>query len=168
MNRCLLVVRHGIAEEPDEAAAADRDEFHRQLTQEGRRKMRAAAAGLQRLVENIDVLVSSPLTRAVETADIVAEVYPGAKRLQHAGLAPGLYHAELLHWIMRHRGSMALVGHEPDLSQWIGYLVSGEPRSLVQMKKGAVCRLDMPSNAAAGEARIVWLLSARQLAQIRE
>lgn len=163
MTRCLLVIRHGIAEEPVDAARAGRDEFHRQLTPDGRRKMHAASRGLKELIERIDLLASSPLTRALETADILAEAYPGAKRVQHPGLSPGIYHSELLGWFMGQDGVVALVGHEPDLSQWIGYLTSGEPRSLVEMKKGGICRLDMSQNAMTGEARISWLLTSRQL-----
>lgn len=163
MKRTVLVIRHAEAEDNAEALNAGRDERHRQLTKEGKRKMREGARGLAALVERIDLLVSSPLTRAVETADVVAEAFPGAKRSQHPGLAPGLYHSALLQWVMRHEGTLALVGHEPDLSQWIGYMVSGEPRSLVQMKKGGACLLEMPNPAVAGEAQIVWHLNLKQL-----
>jgi phosphohistidine phosphatase len=163
MNRWVLVLRHAEAEEPAEAARDGRDEAHRELTKDGRRKMHEGARGLKELVEHIDLLVTSPLTRAIQTADIVAEVFPDAKRLTHPGLAPGIHHATLSQWLMRHKGVVALVGHEPDLSQWIGYMVSGESRSLVLMKKGGACRLDMPETAVAGEARIAWHMGLKQL-----
>jgi len=163
MNRRVLVVRHAEAEDPAEAARAGRDEAHRELTKDGRRKMHEGARGLKALVEEIDLLVSSPLTRAVQTADILAEAFPRAKRLAHPGLAPGIHHASLLQWLMRHKGVVVMVGHEPDLSQWIGYMVSGEPRGLVLMKKGSACCLDMPETAVPGEARIVWHMTLKQL-----
>lgn len=163
MNRRVLLLRHAEAEEAAEAAREGRDEAHRELTREGRRKMHEGARGLGNLVEHIDVLVTSPLTRAIQTADIVAEAFPHAKRLTHPGLSPGVYHSALAQWVMHHKGVVALVGHEPDLSQWIGYMVSGEPRSLVVMKKGGVCCLDMPTTAVAGEAGIAWHVTLKQL-----
>jgi phosphohistidine phosphatase len=166
MTRTVFVIRHGIAEEPADAHAAGRDDSQRELTKEGRYKLKDSMAGLAALVERIDLIASSPLVRAVQTADFVAEAFPKAKRLQHPGLAPGVYPSALLQWVMRHKGVLALVGHEPDLSQWIGYMTSGEPRSLVQMKKGAVCRLEMPDPAVPGEAQIAWHLTSKQLMQL--
>jgi len=163
MNRCVLVIRHAEAEEPVDARIQGRDDYHRELTKDGRRKLREGAQGLKRLVEHIDHLVSSPLTRAIQTAELIAEAYPAAKRQQYAGLANGVDHSELLRWVARHDGVIALVGHEPDLSQWIGYAVTGAARSVVLMKKGSVCRLDMPQAAIAGEAQIAWHMSLKQL-----
>ena len=163
MNRRVLVIRHAEAEEPAHALIAGRDEQHRELTKDGRRKMREGARGLEEVVEYLDHIVSSPLTRAVQTADLLAECFPAAKRAQHPGLAPGFDPAVLLQWVSRHKGVVALVGHEPDLSQWVGYTISGEARSLVLMKKGSVCCLEMPEAAAAGEACILWHMPLKQL-----
>jgi len=168
MNRCVLVIRHAEAEEPVEARIQGRDDRHRELTRDGRRKMREGSRGLKRLVEHIDLLVSSPLTRAIQTAELIAEAYPEAKRQQYAGLANGVDHLGLLKWAAQHKGVVALVGHEPDLSQWIGYAVTGEPRPVVLMKKGSVCRLDMPQAAIAGEACIAWHMSLKQLRYLSE
>lgn len=162
----VLVVRHAEAEEPAEASRAGRSEGERRLTHEGVRQMRKGARGLAALVDPPALILSSPLTRAMETAGLLAESFPAAKLGQHARLAPGFDRATLLHWASRREGMVVLVGHEPDLSQWIGYAVCGAPRSLVRMKKGSICRLDMPSPAQAGEAEIVWLLTLKQLAEL--
>ncbi|HLW73694.1 MAG TPA: phosphoglycerate mutase family protein [Gammaproteobacteria bacterium] len=161
----VLVVRHAEAEEAAEAARAGRSENARRLTPDGARQMKKGARGLATLVDTPAVILSSPLTRAVETAGLLAEAFPAAKLERHVRLAPGFDPAALLHWAGRY-GAVMLVGHEPDLSQWIGYAVSGEPRSLVRMKKGSVCRLDMPASGHAGEAEIVWLLTLKQLAAL--
>lgn len=166
MTRCVLVIRHAKAEELEEARLAGRDEHQRQLTDEGRRKMREGAQGLRRILDRIDLIVSSPLTRAQQTAELLNEAFPDAKRTQHSGLAPGVYHSELLRWLTRQKGTVALVGHEPDLSQWIGYMTTGEPRGLVVMKKGTVCCLEMPEPAIAGEARIAWYMTLKQLIEL--
>ena len=166
MSRTVLVIRHGIAEEPVDAAIAGRNDARRELTKEGWHKMREAAQGLATLMDGIDLLVSSPLVRAVQTADCLAEAFPDAKRVQHPGLSPGVDPAALLQWTLRQKGTLALIGHEPDLSEWIGYMVSGSPRSLVQMKKGAICKLEMPEQAVPGEAQIAWHLSSKQLGKL--
>ena len=160
----VLVVRHAEAEEAAEAAREGRSEGERRLTKEGIRQMKKGARGLATLVDAPEVILSSPLTRAVETASLLVEVFPHAKLEQHPRLAPGFDPVTLLHWASGQHGDVALVAHEPDLSRWIGYAVSGTPRSLVRMKKGSVCRLDMPSPAHPGEAEIVWLLTLKQLA----
>ena len=165
--RQLLVVRHAEAEEPTDAAVAGRGDAERRLTEAGRRQMHEGARGLVTQVDAIPLILSSPLTRAIQTAEILSAAFPRAKRLQHPRLAPGFDPGRLLHWVVRQTAVIALVGHEPDLSQWIGYLTTGNSRSLVHMKKGSVCRLDMPDHALPGEARIAWCLTLKQLAGLR-
>ena len=162
--RQVLVVRHAEAEEQTSALLAGRGDEQRRLTKTGVRMMRKAAAGLATQVDEIQVILSSSLVRAVQTADIVSSFFPHAEQLQHARLAPGFGPDSLRTWVLRQNGTIALVGHEPDLSLWIGYMTCGAPRSLVHMKKGSVCRLELPDQAQPGEARIVWCLTLKQLA----
>lgn len=162
----ILVIRHAEAEEVHDAAVAGRTDAQRALTKEGEKRMRKGAEGLHELVDDLGMILSSPLLRAVQTADILAEVYPKAIRETHARLAPGFNPAKLLEWCHKQPGPLALVGHEPDLSGWIGYVVSGAPRGLVNMKKGSVCCLDLPESAHPGEGRILWLLTLKQLARL--
>lgn len=166
MSRCVLVIRHAEAEELEAARQEGRDEHQRELTRDGRRKMREGARGLKRLADRIDLIASSPLTRALQTAELVSGAFPEAKRHRYSGLAPGVQHAELLKWVSRQKGTLAIVGHEPDLSQWIGYMTTGEPRGVVAMKKGAVCCLAMPETPVAGEAHIAWHMGLKQLRHI--
>lgn len=166
MSRRVLIIRHAEAEELEAARQEGRDEHQRELTRDGRRKMREGARSLKRLVDRIDLIASSPLTRALQTAELVSAAFPEAKRHRYSGLAPGVQNAELLKWISRHKGTVAIVGHEPDLSQWIGYMTTGETRGIVVMKKGAVCCLEMPEVAVAGEAHIAWHMALKQLRHI--
>lgn len=162
----VLVVRHAEAEEPLEAARAGRSEAERRLTRDGIKLMKKGARGLATLVDPPALILSSPFTRAVQTADILVEVFPNAKRENHSRVAPGFDPEALLRWLGPRRDGVALVGHEPDLSEWIGYAVSGLSLSLARMKKGSVCRLDIPTTARPGEAEIVWLLTLKQLAEL--
>lgn len=164
--KTVYVIRHAEAEEVHDAAVAGRSDAERRLTDEGRKQMKKGVRGLRKLVDRLDFLLSSPLVRAVQTADILAEEFKDAERAGHVRLSPGFDPVQLLKWVGQQPGDLALVGHEPDLSQWIGYVTSGLPRSLAAMKKGSVCRLDMPDTALPGEARIAWLLTLKQLAKL--
>jgi phosphohistidine phosphatase len=164
--RQILVVRHAEAEDPSHALQAGHNDAQRQLTKAGVHRMRRGAAGLASLVDQIHIIISSPLIRAIQTADILSAAFPQATLLQHARLAPGFEPGILLSWVSHQTGVIALVGHEPDLSQWIGYMTLGTSRSLVHMKKGSICRLDMPMLAQPGEARIAWCLTLKQLVRL--
>ncbi len=162
----VLVVRHAEAEDPAEALLAGRSDALRRLTKAGMHQMRKGVSGLATLVDEIHVILSSSLTRAIETAEILSTAFPHALKLQHARLAPGFDPDKLLTWVSRQTSVIVLVGHEPDLSLWIGYMATGVARSLVHMKKGSVCCLEMPEHAKPGQARIVWCLTLKQLARL--
>lgn len=162
----VFIIRHAEAEEPMEAARVGRGEAQRRLTQDGVKLMKKGARGLATLVDPPSLILSSPLMRAVQTADVLAEVFPDAERETHPRMAPGFDPEALFRWLGNHRDELMLVGHEPDLSEWIGYAVSGLSLSLVRMKKGSVCRLNIPADARPGQAEIVWLLTLKQLAAL--
>lgn len=164
--RQVFLVRHAEAEDAVEAAHAGRPDQERRLTDPGMRDMRRGAEGLVGLVDGIALILTSPLTRAVQTAELLQTAFPKAELKRHAFLAPGSDPAALLKSIAKRAGPVALVGHEPDLSQWAGYVCTGTSRSVVRMKKGSICRLDMPVQALAGEACIAWLLTLKQLGKL--
>ncbi|HEV2110717.1 MAG TPA: histidine phosphatase family protein [Gammaproteobacteria bacterium] len=162
----VFVIRHAEAEDAVEAIHAGRQDRERRLTESGKRDMRKGVAGLAELVEELPLVLTSPLTRAVQTAELLQAVFPKAELRRHAFLAPGSDPAALLKSIANRPGPVALVGHEPDLSQWIGYMCTGTGRSVVRMKKASVCRLDMPDQPIPGEACIAWLLTLKQLIKL--
>src|SRR5438105_341158 len=86
-NMQLLVIRHGIAQDQQEFAKSGRVDALRPLTRPGKKKMRAGARGLKKVVPKVTVLASSPLTRAVQTARIVGAKYD-IKPLTIASLSP--------------------------------------------------------------------------------
>ncbi len=165
----LLVIRHAKAEDALDFARTGQPEVLRPLTDSGRKKMQRAAAGLLSEVEFIDVLATSPLLRARQTAGIVAEAYVGRVVMELDALAPGSDPDELLTWLRGHRdvSVVAVVGHEPDLGVLIGHLLCGCHESVTSLKKGAVCLLNIDSDVTPGKARLVWSLTASQLASLR-
>ncbi len=161
----LLVIRHAIADDRATFARSGKSDDERPLTAQGRRRMERSARGLRTVVPAIDVLATSPLVRAVETAEIVAAAYGGARIERVSALAPGAGPDVVAQWLakQRARGTVAVVGHEPDLSMLVSYLLSGTPGGLVELKKGAACLLEFPGKAKPGEAMVRWLLAPRHL-----
>jgi len=129
--------------------------------------MRSASKGLHSLLPAIDQLVTSPYTRAVQTADIVARPYKlTPSRL--AALKPGTVPRRMIEWLMQHpkEATIAIVGHEPDLGRLTGYLLTGQARSFIRYKKGAVALLEFDGPVRAGAATLAWLLTAAQLGDL--
>ncbi len=136
----LLLLRHGIAADP----APGQADAERPLTEAGRRR---TSAVLQRLVQldwGCDRLLSSPLLRAQQTAELAlaAGLAPQLELAQ--ALAPGGEAPALLRTLQGHGVSwrrLALVGHEPDLSTLAAGLIGASPGSL-QLKKAGVALLE--------------------------
>jgi phosphohistidine phosphatase len=151
----LYFLRHGIAEgrSPDGTDAA------RRLTAEGLAKLEASEPGLRRLRVRPEVLLTSPLVRARQTAEIVGRLLDVAPEVAEA-LAPGCDCERLLALLAeRPRAERVMVvGHEPDFSQMIGALTGGR----VEMKKGALACVELPA-LAEGQGALVWLAPPRAL-----
>jgi phosphohistidine phosphatase len=166
----LLIVRHAIAEDRlAYASSAEHDDL-RPITDSGRRRMQAAAEGLRKIVSKIDVLATSPLTRAVQTAEIISAAYGNIDVIQVPALAPGIGPLELARWLSTQAddGTLAIVGHEPDFSQLIDWLSSGREGHGVQLKKGAACLMNCPAEIGAGACQIQWLLPPKLLQMLRD
>jgi phosphohistidine phosphatase len=160
----LLLVRHAIAEDREDFARTGKDDNLRPLTHEGRKKMKQAARGLRSLVPEIDLLATSPLTRAAQTAAILDSVYGGLDEVEIDELSPETTPEQFLRWLRQQKGDViAAVGHEPSLSQILGWLLTGTDRRLFAFRKGGACLLDFPDEPAGGTATLLWALTPAQL-----
>lgn len=160
----LLVVRHAQAEDRAEFARHCRDDAQRPLTARGQKRMAVASIGLRRLVKKLDELGSSPLTRALQTAEILGQTYKSDVPVV-AELSPSKPVSSVLRWLKRHdaESTIALVGHEPQLGLLISWLMSGLDEPMLELKKGAAALLEFPGDIGAGKARLLWMLTQRQL-----
>jgi len=164
----LYLVRHAIAGEPDPAQwPDDRD---RPLTSAGEKKFRNVAAGLAELVPNVDVVLSSPLVRAWQTAVILEKKagWPEAQRLD--ALEPATPPQNVLDALQPHAAasSIALVGHEPSLHELASYLLTGDAATVpILLRKGGVICLGTEDRAPrAGGAHLEWAVRPRTLRAI--
>ncbi len=158
-------MRHAIAH--DLGADGSRSDAERTLTDEGRANTRAAARAMAWLELDIDAIWTSPLARARQTAEIVAEGLKKTSVMREAPeLAPSGGTEQAVSALTRlGRGTSALlVGHEPDLSRLVAYLVwGGLDAERVAFKKGALCRIDCLAGVRPGKAILRWLLTPKQL-----
>jgi phosphohistidine phosphatase len=160
----LLLIRHAIAEEREDFARTGKDDRLRPLTDEGRKKMKQGAKGLKGLVPEIDLLATSPLTRAAQTGAILDTVYGGLKEVEIEELSPEATPNEFLLWLRKQEaGTVAAVGHEPSLSLILAWLLTGTERRLFAFRKGGACLLELPDEVGAGTATLLWALTPAHL-----
>lgn len=158
----LLVVRHGIAQPHDTPDVADEE---RRLTARGKRRFRKAARGLARIVPRPDLVLTSPLARAVETAEIAARAWGRVKPKPEPLLASGET-AALLSIVGVHDKTavIALFGHEPHVSALVGHLVGGSGERL-PFRRGGAALLEV-DGVGAGSGRLIWFLPPRLLRRL--
>jgi phosphohistidine phosphatase len=131
--------------------------------------MRQVAKGLGTLFSSIDLIATSPLVRAVQTAEIVAKQF-GSESVPLEALAPGNEPTKILHWLREQRSpeTIAIVGHEPDLSTLASYLLTSDRSSFIALKKSGACLLSLSDTPKAGSAVLEWLLIPRVLRRLAE
>ena len=162
----LYLVRHGLAEERGDAWP---DDAKRPLTDEGISKMRKSVRGLARLGVSVDVVLTSPLVRARQTAEIVAAgLSPRPSLVTIESLAPeGTFTSVIADLEKQARKTrIALVGHEPNIGELAARLIGS--RHAIEFRKGAVCRIDVEALPPSGPGDLRWLLTPKIMRAIRK
>lgn len=161
----LLLIRHGIAEKIEDWAKTAHADDLRPLTEDGRKKMRATAAGLSKGIAGIELIAHSPLVRAVETAHLLSKAMPTVPLREVKLLGDSNKAVEWMKWLATEKklSFVAIVGHEPDLSQFIGYALTGRARSVVEMKKASACLIEFGGKREPSGAVLKWLVTSKQL-----
>lgn len=127
-----------------------------------------AAPFFARCCPGLGIVYASPLRRAHETAELLARA-AHATVVSDATLLPDTSPERFAAWLdARQETSVALVGHEPALSGWIGWLLAGERGAAVHVGKGAGILLAVPSPAVAGSAELRLAVTAAALADWRD
>jgi phosphohistidine phosphatase len=163
----LLVVRHAIAFERD--SNRWRDDAARPLTPEGIRRAEKAAAGLKRFTKPPDRLLTSPLVRARQTAQILTDVAGWPPAEEASELSPDKPPQALLALLGKDRSPLvAVVGHQPALGHLLSACLLAEgPNLPVELKKSAVACLSFRGSPRPGRAALQWLATPRMLRALR-
>lgn len=161
-GRTLYLIRHAIAAERGDEWP---DDTKRPLTNSGTAKMRMGVRGLDALGAKVGLILTSPLVRAVATAELVAEgLRPRPEIVQFPFLAPGQSPsktADAFASIHRPPSGVAIVGHEPGLGSLAAWLIGS--LSALPFKKGGVCRIDIAAWPPGKEGQLVWFATPKML-----
>ena len=161
----LYLIRHGVAEDRGDAWP---DDSKRPLTDDGIARLRKSARGLKHAGVAFDVVLTSALVRARQTAEVIAAAYdPRPPIVVAESLAPGgAYPAFVLDLEKQsRRARIAIVGHEPGIGELAARLIGA--KHPVEFKKGAVCRIDLTSIPPAGPGDLRWFLTPKLMRALR-
>ncbi len=163
----LYIMRHGLAEEPTPKG----DDGARKLTSKGADKIRKAAAGMHGAGRAFNMILTSPITRAAQTAEIVADELGGPKPKAVPELSTSASPANALEALAKLRlpESVLVVGHEPTLSRLASLMLVGSTESAgIKLKQGGVIALEFADRIEPGAAKLCWMMTQRQLRQLRK
>ena len=166
----LLLVRHGIAEEAETFIAGGGSDAQRPLTEIGRKKMRKGANRLRSQIRQIDLLACSPLLRARETAEIIAQVFGNAPIIERPELDLGYPPEAVAAWLAQCqiKGLVTVVGHEPQLSLLTGLLLADVAQPLLIFRKGGMALIEFSGPVEAGAGTLAWALTPGQLRSLKQ
>ncbi|PSF38952.1 phosphohistidine phosphatase SixA [Aphanothece hegewaldii CCALA 016] len=141
----LYIIRHGIAAEKTEY----KNDEERPLIEKGRQKTEQVAQCLKDIGIHFDLILTSPLVRAKQTAEILQKNGLSDQLENFSALAPDGDIQEWVNWWLESRynldkSCLALVGHEPDLGHWTEILIWGQPQDKLILKKSGVIGLELP------------------------
>jgi phosphohistidine phosphatase len=164
-SHSLYIVRHGIAAD---RGAEYPDDAKRPLTEEGVSRFQKIVAGLAELEVELGLVLTSPLVRARQTADLLSKGLGGHPPvIETKALMPGAAYKELLTELGRHArlDGIALVGHEPHLGETAARLVGCAGR--FDFRKGGVCRIDVDGLPPSAVGHLEWFAPPKILVRVR-
>lgn len=163
----LLILRHAIALDRDEAATLGLSDAERPLTDKGQRRMEQVALGLKRILDKPGLVLSSPLLRARQTAEILAAQYNSLAIDVCEELAPGQSLPQLVKVLAKQQvsGPLVAVGHEPALSTLTGLLLCGREQPFVLLKKAGALLIEFEQRIGSHSGTLQWSLHPKHLRQ---
>ncbi len=154
----LYILRHGIAED----GGAGQPDSERALTDEGKQKLRRVLERVRTAGVAPSLILTSPYRRALETAKIAGQILDCRKIVETEALVPGSTPEKVWEAICarRREDAVLIAGHEPLLSATMAYML-GVPGLHVDLKKGAMVRIDQDGCDGAPHGILKWMLTPR-------
>lgn len=163
----IIFIRHGIAEDRGTYILKGLPDQLRPVTGKGKKQLRAMVKWLVGIEPQIDQIWTSPLVRARDSTEILKENYPKAKVYEKKELEPQSPTPILINVLNGlpddlKDSCLALVGHEPHLSQTIGSLISGQGHlASVRLKKAGIALINFVGDTEKGQSELRWLVTPK-------
>ena len=160
----LYLIRHGVAAERGEEFP---DDSKRPLTSDGIARLRKEAKALDELGVQFEQVLTSPLVRARQTADVFAETMKSKPPIAIIdALTPAGSPAAVIQDLGKYmrKASIALVGHEPNMGELAAFLIGA--KMPLPFKKGAICRIDFTVFPPKGKGALCWFVTPRMLRKL--
>ena len=155
----LYVIRHAIATERHLFAQTGKSDSQRPLTDKGIERMNGVLEFLKTNETQIDCIMHSPYKRCTDTAALVHDFYPESLILETQNLQPDHSAQNLFEQIIKQQAeSIAIIGHEPDLGQFISWLLFRQATDHFPIKKSGIAKLDLYQD---GRAYLKWMVSPK-------
>lgn len=157
----LILVRHAPAIEREDFKSNNQEDGLRPITIKGKRRMQKVGFKLREWVDEVDLIVTSPLLRATQSAEILSQIFDEAPVKQSPELVPECPPKAFIKWVKFHGKNiktMLVVGHEPHLSLLSSYILTGHEEAQILMKKSAmICfKIDTHQDIIPGKAKLLW------------
>ena len=148
----LIFIRHGIAEDSVWMRAHSKEDHERPLTEDGRKEVQKVAQGIVKKVGKIDMILSSPLVRAQQTAAefAVAAGIDSESIVTVNELSPDEFASETLNALAEYSGVVACVGHQPNISSTATLALSGSTHAIIDMGRASVAGIEFYSGVRPG------------------
>lgn len=164
----LILLRHGTALDRDEAEKASISDLERPLIEKGKKRTKQMIEHLRLFENEIQSIVTSPLLRARQTAEIAADLLGLEVKYQAQELHPGGSPMAFANWLKKEiitESCVLAVGHEPQLSTFASWCLSGELETFIELKKSGVICLEFESfqNIGPGRSMLSYCLQPKNL-----
>ena len=161
----VILVRHAIALDREDWNFVGKPDGTRPLSEQGIERFERGAKGIAKLIPDPTVIVTSPLTRARQTAEILAKAYKSLDIVESDSLTPGGSEGKLLSVLHGYpdKSDIFLTGHEPDMSYLLSLFLVANSNLDIQFKKGAAASIVFSSKASFGEGVLEWFIPPKVL-----
>lgn len=157
----LYFIRHAPAEFRHIFAMTGQPDDLRPLTDKGIQRMQSMLKFLKKIEESVDVILHSPLTRCLQTAEICQSTYPEAQLVSTKNLSPDHSAKKLYNEIINYDvDSVVIVGHEPDLGQFLSWLLFRQATDHFPFKKAGIAKVDI---YASGRSYLKWIVRPKMV-----
>jgi phosphohistidine phosphatase len=151
----LYLIRHSIAEN----ISLDKKDFDRELTLEGKEVIKKTSKAWKNYIEQLDVVLSSPLTRAVQTAEIIStHLQQNQNIIKDNNLGTGSRTSDIIELLNSlEYENVAIVGHQPDLSNHINNFCGTGSFNLV-FPPAALAKIEFDNSIKYGRGRLIYFV----------